>query len=66
METGLPTDRLSEVAVSCCQAIGSSAHSVSEVVDGDGDQKVLKMIQRGIDHVNHIAASRIQKVGHTP
>jgi long-chain-fatty-acid--CoA ligase ACSBG len=61
-ETGLPTDRLSEVALSCCQTAGSSAHTVGEVVGGVGDRRVLKMIQHGIDRVNRAAASRIQKL----
>ena len=65
-ETGVPTDRLSEMALSCCQAAGSSAHTVGEVVGGEGDRKVLKMIQHGIDRVNKAAASRIQKASHTP
>ena len=65
-ETGLPTDRLTKAAVSCCQATGSPAHSVGEVVEGEGDQRVLKMIQHGIDRVNNAAASRIQKVSHAP
>lgn len=62
VDTGLPTDQLSEVAVPCCQATGSSAHTVSDIISGEGDHRVLKMIQHGMDRVNKTAASRIQKI----
>lgn len=60
--TGLPTNRLSDVAVSCCQAAGSSALTVRDVLSGEGDRRVLRMIQHGIDRVNKGAACRIQKI----
>jgi long-chain-fatty-acid--CoA ligase ACSBG len=60
--TGLPTDRLSDVAVSCCQAAGSSALTVGDILSGEGDHRVLRMIQHGVDRVNKAAACRIQKI----
>ncbi len=61
--TGLPTDKLTPVAVEACQKVGSEAVSVGDILGGGGDQRVLKMIQKGIDAVNRKALSRAQKVG---
>ena len=46
-ETGVPT-------LSCCQAVGNSAHTVQGVVGGEGDRKVLKMIQHGIHEASKV------------
>lgn len=60
--TGLPTNQLSPIAVEACQKVRSSALTVADVLSGGGDHKVLKMIQKGIDNVNKMAASKVQKV----
>lgn len=60
--TGLPTNQLSAMAVQACQQVESSALSVPDILDGGGDHKVLKMIQKGIDRVNKRASSKVQKV----
>ena len=60
--TGLPTNQLSAVALEECQQVDSSAISVADILEGGGDHKVLKMIQKGIDNVNKKANSRVQKV----
>lgn len=59
--TGLPTNQLSPLAVEACLRVGSTAQTVSDVLE-KGDHKVLRMIQKGIDHVNKKAHSKIQKV----
>ena len=60
--TGLPTNQLSLVALDACQRVGSSALTVTDILE-KGDHKVLKMIQKGIDHINKRATSKIQRVG---
>ena len=60
--TGLPTNQLSPAAVAACERVGSTAKTVSDVLE-KGDHKVLKMIQKGIDQANRKATSKIQKVG---
>ena len=62
-ETGLPTNQLSAVALEACQKVGSNALTVNDVTDGD--HKILKSIQRGIDRTNKTAICKIQKVGHS-
>ena len=59
--TGLPTNQLSPAAVAACERVGSTAKTVSDVLE-KGDHKVLKMIQKGIDQANRKATSKIQKV----
>lgn len=59
-DTGLPTSLLSPQALSALQKVGSAAKTVSDIVDGD--QKVLKMIQKGVDAVNKKAPTKIHKV----
>ena len=59
--TGLPTNQLSPLAVDLCQGIGSTSTTVTDIVD-KGDHKVLKMIQKGIDHVNKKATTKLHKV----
>ena len=60
--TGLPTNQLSPVGVAACQRVGSSALTVSDILDHGGDHRVLRMIQKGIDAVNKRALLRAQKV----
>ena len=60
--TGLPTDQLTDVAVAECCRVGSSALTVSDILGNGGDNRVLRMIQKGIDAVNKTALSRAQKV----
>ena len=60
-ETGLPTDKLSDAAITECRQAGSSATTVSEITRGK-DDCVLKMIKRGIDKANKQAVSRAHKV----
>lgn len=60
--TGLPTNQLTATAVEACQRVGSSALTVADILDGGGDHRVLRMIQRGIDKVNKKAGSKVQKV----
>lgn len=63
--TSLPTNQLDPMAVEACQRVGSSAQTVSDIVDR-GDHKVLKMIQKGIDHTNRKASAKVQKVSPKP
>ena len=60
--TGLPMNQLSPVAVAACQRVGSHSLTVTDILVGGGDHKVLKMIQKGVDNVNRKALSRAQKV----
>lgn len=60
-ETGLPTDNLSELAITECRLAGSMATTVSEITHGK-DSCVAKMIKRGIDEANKQAAARTHKV----
>ena len=60
--TALPTSKLSPEAVRECRAVGSMAITVDDIIDGEGDKVVLKMIKRGIDKVNVKATSKSQKV----
>ena len=60
--TGLPMNQLTSVAVAACQRVGSHALTVTDILVGGGDHKVLKMIQKGVDNVNRRALSRAQKV----
>ena len=60
--TGLPTNRLTQVALDECRRIGSSSQTVDDILSRGGDHKVLKMLQKGIDAVNKRAPSKIHKV----
>ncbi|XP_064390607.1 long-chain-fatty-acid--CoA ligase ACSBG2-like isoform X3 [Halichondria panicea] len=61
--TGLPTDRLTPAALACCQKVGSSSATVGDIIDrGEGDHKVLRMIQKAVDNVNKKASSKISKI----
>ena len=60
--TGLPTNRLSSVALEECKKVGSGSRTVEDILNHGGDHKVLKMLQKGIDAVNKKAPSKIHKV----
>lgn len=61
VETGEPSDNLTDVALKYCKSIGSEAKTVSEILSTK-DEKVMKAIQEGIDRANAKATSRAQKV----
>ena len=50
------------MALSACQKVGSSSLTVNDILDGGGDHRVLRMIQKAIDGVNKKATSKISKV----
>ena len=60
-ETGLPTDRLSEAAITECRLAGSMATTVGEITHGK-DDCVSRMIKQGIDEANKHAVARTHKV----
>lgn len=60
-ETGLPTDRLSEAAITECRLAGSMATTVSEIAHGK-DDCISEMIKQGIDEANKRAVARTHKV----
>ena len=60
--TGLPTKKLSQVALDECRKIGSGSRTIDDILNKGGDHKVLKMLQKGIDTVNRNAPSKIHKV----
>ena len=62
--TGLPTNRLTQVALDECKRVGSASRTVDDILSRGGDHKVLKMLQKGIDAVNKRAPSKIHKVLH--
>uniref|UniRef100_A0A8C2V6S2 long-chain-fatty-acid--CoA ligase n=1 Tax=Chinchilla lanigera TaxID=34839 RepID=A0A8C2V6S2_CHILA len=59
--SGEPLDKLSWQAIDFCQALGSQASTVSEIVDSK-DPLVYAAIQQGIDAVNKEAASSAQRI----
>jgi len=63
-ETGLPTDRLTDLAITECRLAGSMATTVSEITYGK-DACVMKMIKMGIDEANKQATSKTHKVSTT-
>lgn len=50
--TNYPTERLNPTAIAICRSVGSMAETVSDISKGDGDHRILKMIQKAIDKVN--------------
>jgi long-chain-fatty-acid--CoA ligase ACSBG len=60
--TSLPTNKLTEEAVAQCREAGSSAVTVDDIIDEEGDKTVLRMIKRGIDKINKKATSKSQKI----
>ena len=64
--TGLPTNKLTDVALEECKKIGSGSKTVDDILNRGGDHRVLKMLQKGIDTVNKKAPSKIHKVSTTP
>ena len=63
-ETGLPTDKLSNAAITECRQAGSTATTVNEIICGQ-DDSILRMIKKGIDKANKQAVSRAHKVQNT-
>ena len=61
-KSGLPTDQLSESAIVECRLAGSSATTVTEIVQDRGDANVLKLIKKGIDEANKKAIAKPHKV----
>jgi len=61
-KTGLPTDQLSEPAIVECRLAGSTATTVTEIIQGKGDANVLKLIKGGIDEANKKAIAKPHKV----
>ena len=64
LETGLPTDELTPVAVAYLKSIGVEAKAASEIAKGEVPDALSKAIQKGIDTANKKAvnnASRVQK-----
>ena len=58
---GGPTDALTAEAIQLISALGSSATTVSQVIDNK-DEAVYSAIQKGIDAANEHAISHAQKV----
>ena len=58
---GGPTDALTPEAIKLISALGSSATTVSQVIDNK-DEAVYSAIQKGIDAANEHALSHAQKV----
>lgn len=61
VETGEPSDKLTDVALKFCKTVGSEATTVSETLSTK-DEKIMKAIQDGVDRANKKAVSRAQKV----
>lgn len=61
VETGEPSDKLTDVALQFCKSVGSEATTVSEILSTK-DEKIMKAIQDGVDRANKKAVSRAQKV----
>ena len=59
--TGVPSDDLDPVAVKLISALGSTATTVSQVVETQ-DKTVYAAIQEGIDKANEEAVSNAAKV----
>ena len=57
----LPLDQLTPEAQEWCQQRGSSARTVSQVLDTK-DEAVLRGMQEGIDRANARSVSRAQKI----
>ena len=61
LDTGEPTDDLTEPAKDWCKKFGVEISTVSEFLEKK-DEKLMKAIQDGIDLYNSRAVSRAQKV----
>ena len=61
LDTGAPTDKLTDIAIDYCKNHGSDVTTVSEFLEKK-DEKLMKAIQDGIDRYNATAISRAQKV----
>ena len=62
LDTGEPTDQLTNMAIDFCKKHGSEVKTLSEYL-ASKDEKITKAIQDGIDRYNGRAISRAQKVG---
>ena len=60
-DTGVPSDDLTPFAIEYCQSIGSNAKTVSEVLSTK-DEKIMNVINEGIERANEHSVSRAQKV----
>lgn len=58
-DTHEPTDQLTVSAINWCCSVGSSATTVTDIIDQQ-DPKVMEAIQKGISIVNKKATSRAQ------
>ena len=61
LDTGAPTDQLTDAAIDYCKKLGSKVTTVSEFLEKK-EENLMKAIQDGIDRYNAQAASRAQKV----
>ncbi|XP_059490029.1 long-chain-fatty-acid--CoA ligase ACSBG2 [Neocloeon triangulifer] len=61
LDTGEPLDKLTSGARAWCQEQGSSATTLSEIINGP-DEKVMKALEAGIVRANKLAISNAQKV----
>ena len=61
-EENVPTNMLDPMALAACQSVGSKAKTVQDILRGDGDKRVLDMIQEGINTINKRASCRSHKV----
>ena len=60
LDTGAPTDQLTDAAVEHCKKYGSNITTVSEFLEKK-DEKLTQAIQEGIDQYNEHAISHAQK-----
>ena len=61
LETGEPTDELTDPAKEYCKQHGVEINTVSELLEKK-DERLMKAIQDGVDRYNSRAVSRAQKV----
>ena len=61
LDTMVPTDELTSEAIDWVRSVGSSATTVSQIVNST-DPDVMRGIQAGLDRVNEAAVSRAQRV----
>ncbi|KAI8499360.1 medium-chain fatty acid-CoA ligase [Branchiostoma belcheri] len=61
VETGAPTDQLTQQAIDFCRKVGSQATKASEIAEGR-DTLINEAIQAGVTRANKRAASRAQNI----
>ena len=61
-DSGRSSNQLTFEAIMACRKVGSSATTIDDVIDESGDTNVLKMIKKGVDHVNSKASIKSHKV----